>query len=278
MCHCFLWSSGVIIHFVNLKSHLIILLSLIAGKMSAKSFSRGEYPLEQGGSAGMGKMNGPGPVGKRKHHLSDIKMPGMHSVSFAPMDDSNVGSAAQAFLESSPEKLKREGTDLGKDSPEQLEDDSNIGNLSLTRQHHGRGILHLPHGQFYHNQDVGLDERSQSSSRSSEVDPDMEPIGTVPGRGYGLFRKTPGACRPGTPGRMPSPQQQPPTNPFRGMVSPAPSSYSSGSAWDEEEGPPGGAPVQLLVSNLDYNISAREWKKILSAEFSQHVQVYYFSL
>ena len=31
--------------------------------------------------------------------------------------------------------------------------------------------------------------------------------------------------------------------------------------------------VELIVSNLDYNISAREWKQILYAEFSQHIQV-----
>ena len=31
--------------------------------------------------------------------------------------------------------------------------------------------------------------------------------------------------------------------------------------------------TELMVSNLDYNISAREWKKILYAEFQQQVQV-----
>lgn len=31
--------------------------------------------------------------------------------------------------------------------------------------------------------------------------------------------------------------------------------------------------IQLMVSNLDYNISAREWKKILYTEFQQQVQV-----
>lgn len=36
---------------------------------------------------------------------------------------------------------------------------------------------------------------------------------------------------------------------------------------------PGINPVELMVSNLDYNISAREWKKILFTEFQQQVQV-----
>lgn len=34
-----------------------------------------------------------------------------------------------------------------------------------------------------------------------------------------------------------------------------------------------GEGLELMVSNLDYNISAREWKKILFAEFQQQVQV-----
>ena len=38
---------------------------------------------------------------------------------------------------------------------------------------------------------------------------------------------------------------------------------------------PDNSAVELMVSNLDYNISAREWKKILYAEFQQHVQVCY---
>ena len=32
---------------------------------------------------------------------------------------------------------------------------------------------------------------------------------------------------------------------------------------------------ELMVSNLDYNISAREWKKILQSEFQHHIQVQY---
>ena len=31
--------------------------------------------------------------------------------------------------------------------------------------------------------------------------------------------------------------------------------------------------AQLMVTNLDYNISAREWKKILFTEFQQQVKV-----
>ncbi len=38
---------------------------------------------------------------------------------------------------------------------------------------------------------------------------------------------------------------------------------------DEEEY----SEAQLMVTNLDYNISAREWKKILFTEFSQQVKV-----
>ena len=31
---------------------------------------------------------------------------------------------------------------------------------------------------------------------------------------------------------------------------------------------------ELMVSNLDYNISAREWKKILHTEFQHQIQVF----
>ncbi|KAK7501530.1 hypothetical protein BaRGS_00007334 [Batillaria attramentaria] len=34
-----------------------------------------------------------------------------------------------------------------------------------------------------------------------------------------------------------------------------------------------GSPVDLYVSNLDYNISSREWRKILASTFQPHVQV-----
>lgn len=37
---------------------------------------------------------------------------------------------------------------------------------------------------------------------------------------------------------------------------------------DEDNG-----EVELMVTNLDYNISAREWKKILFTEFQQQVKV-----
>lgn len=33
------------------------------------------------------------------------------------------------------------------------------------------------------------------------------------------------------------------------------------------------SPIELCISNLDYNISAKEWKQILYAELSQYVQV-----
>lgn len=38
-------------------------------------------------------------------------------------------------------------------------------------------------------------------------------------------------------------------------------------------GVPAVAGVELVISNLDYNISTHEWKKILLAEFQQHIQV-----
>ena len=60
--------------------------------------------------------------------------------------------------------------------------------------------------------------------------------------------------------------------------SPCPSSSSTGSSstcehlepadWDSISG-----PVELLVSNLDYNISAKEWRKILFTTFHPHVRV-----
>lgn len=34
-----------------------------------------------------------------------------------------------------------------------------------------------------------------------------------------------------------------------------------------------GVGVEVMVSNLDYNISGKEWRKILYSEFHQHVQV-----
>ncbi|XP_048760043.2 meiosis regulator and mRNA stability factor 1-like isoform X2 [Ostrea edulis] len=56
--------------------------------------------------------------------------------------------------------------------------------------------------------------------------------------------------------------------------SPCPSSASSSSVeiemgdWDSLTG-----PVELMVSNLDYNISAKEWRKILFTTFHPHVRV-----
>src|SRR6218665_45296 len=37
--------------------------------------------------------------------------------------------------------------------------------------------------------------------------------------------------------------------------------------------PPAVTGVELVISNLDYNISTHEWRKILMAEFQQHIQV-----
>lgn len=65
-------------------------------------------------------------------------------------------------------------------------------------------------------------------------------------------------------------------NTFRPIQTPSPllSTESSSpchleaSEWDSLTG-----PVELLVSNLDYNISAKEWKKILFTTFHPHVTV-----
>lgn len=43
-------------------------------------------------------------------------------------------------------------------------------------------------------------------------------------------------------------------------------------AQQQMEGEKGG-PVDLTVTNLDYNISKKEWKKILAATFQPQVQV-----
>ncbi|XP_061175452.1 meiosis regulator and mRNA stability factor 1-like isoform X2 [Saccostrea echinata] len=63
---------------------------------------------------------------------------------------------------------------------------------------------------------------------------------------------------------------------FQPITSPSPCpSSSSGSSveidqgdWDSLTG-----PVELMVSNLDYNISAKEWRKILFTTFHPHVRV-----
>ena len=122
------------------------------------------------------------------------------------------------------------------------------------------------------------------------------------------FRRTPGASRPAAGGPRPHGLGYPSWGPMSGCVyrpnppfwngsrsffqsGPSPNKmlYVSDLCGDgcgpgegecEREGPmlvggPHGA-VQLMVSNLDYNISAREWKKILTAEFQQHVQVWNF--
>ena len=97
------------------------------------------------------------------------------------------------------------------------------------------------------------------------------------------FRKTPGASRPSpyTPSSRGSPPWSSRDN-LSSVLAPlsldkTPSSDKSWSeSCDEEDaasGTPGSPPIQLMVANLDYNISAREWKKILYTEFQQHVQV-----
>lgn len=44
--------------------------------------------------------------------------------------------------------------------------------------------------------------------------------------------------------------------------------FCSGKLSSENSG-----PVNLYVSNLDYNISSREWRKILASTFQPHIQV-----
>ncbi|CAC5393561.1 LKAP [Mytilus coruscus] len=73
----------------------------------------------------------------------------------------------------------------------------------------------------------------------------------------------------------PAMQRQSPMNMFRPITpSPVPGACSSPAMDDEDlewEGFVG--PVELLVSNLDYNISAKEWRKILFTTFHPHVRV-----
>lgn len=73
----------------------------------------------------------------------------------------------------------------------------------------------------------------------------------------------------------PAMQRQSPMNMFRPITpSPVPGACSSPAMEDEDlewEGFVG--PVELLVSNLDYNISAKEWRKILFTTFHPHVRV-----
>ena len=112
------------------------------------------------------------------------------------------------------------------------------------------------------------------------------------------FRKTPGASRPnsrnsncssfssGSSGFRMSPlsaADQLPTAVLSQGMRQSPSHMLSASdlcrdipeegSSTTSESPDVGHPVELMVSNLDYNISAREWKKILFTEFQQQVQV-----
>lgn len=61
---------------------------------------------------------------------------------------------------------------------------------------------------------------------------------------------------------------------FRPIRSTSPSESSTASSspcpFNSEEYP---GSVDLLISNLDYNISPREWKNILSTTFHPHVKV-----
>ena len=118
-----------------------------------------------------------------------------------------------------------------------------------------------------------------------------------------FFRKTPGASRPlsrldsfgvtcagagrgggGSGGAHRSPPAGPHTDPsrklFRGQALHTVLSASDLCAETAARGASSGGGVgdeqrqyELMVSNLDYNISAREWKKILFTEFQQHIQV-----
>lgn len=65
----------------------------------------------------------------------------------------------------------------------------------------------------------------------------------------------------------------PTNNRFRPIRSASPSESSASSSpcdFNSEEYP---GAVDLLISNLDYNISPREWKHILSTTFHPHIKV-----
>lgn len=70
-------------------------------------------------------------------------------------------------------------------------------------------------------------------------------------------------------------QRQSPVNMFRPITTPPPVPGTCSPAVEEEELEWDGivGPVELLVSNLDYNISAKEWRKILFTTFHPHVRV-----
>lgn len=100
------------------------------------------------------------------------------------------------------------------------------------------------------------------------------------------FRRTPGARRPANIGNMgntggigsrtqfgsivPRPLF-PPSQGSRGHLDL--STGSSKVVGTAESTACGGGGVELVVTNLDYNISMHEWKKILMSEFQQQVQV-----
>lgn len=72
--------------------------------------------------------------------------------------------------------------------------------------------------------------------------------------------------------------RQSPVNMFRPINEPSPTPVACNSPdIDDEDLEWSGivGPVELLVSNLDYNISAKEWRKILFTTFHPHVRVSY---
>ncbi len=105
------------------------------------------------------------------------------------------------------------------------------------------------------------------------------------------FRRTPGASRPNSRCSLGSSDSRPSSrssyssahsghyqqtgshfHPIR--QSPTAMDYAGMEQYDYSRETTGeDAPIEVMVSNLDYNISAREWRKILYTEFQQHVQV-----
>ncbi|ELT96318.1 hypothetical protein CAPTEDRAFT_189892 [Capitella teleta] len=103
------------------------------------------------------------------------------------------------------------------------------------------------------------------------------------------FRRTPGASRPNSRNSYvstttsTSARSTPAFGGFDGKdpqsfrpirPSPAPLLTASDLGSTDGEGDDlQGVGVEVMISNLDYNISGREWRKILYAEFHQHVQI-----
>ena len=90
------------------------------------------------------------------------------------------------------------------------------------------------------------------------------------------FRRTPGSKRPSSRGSnstRSSPGLSTDSSNFQPIRNYSPTSCDSdmGSSSSYQQGD--GQGIELMVSNLDYNIRGREWKKILFTEFQQHVKV-----